>query len=237
MRGSFFFVTSEVEFQEATEKGARIFATFMELNKISGNDRIYRIEEGARIAKSLIGKPIRFGADWLGKHIINKNPIIGKVEQAFQEGSKIKGVVRIWNKDVVAKLKKGIKFLFSVGGVAQFGETIRSGAKVFTRLWNAVCTHLQLLPNDPSGAGFPTAKMHKIIEINESVMLTGGTLKICGIDGECRILNGIKDEYEYEEAKRKTIRDIAKQKAINRIIAHVIVAAIKEPLVSLEEEN
>jgi len=43
-RSAFFFVTSEIEFQESTAKGARISATFMELNKPSGNDRVYRIE-------------------------------------------------------------------------------------------------------------------------------------------------------------------------------------------------
>lgn len=192
---SFFFITTEVEFQEATKKGARILATFMELDTPSQNGRIYRFVEGKRIARSLVGKFIRFGANWIGKHL-KKAPKIGIVEEAFQRGKKIKGIVRIWDKGIIKQLKRGIKFLFSVGGVAQFGEMIKKGKQIFTKLHNAVCTHLQLLPNDPSGAGFPTAKMHKILEINESFMMTKTSLRLCGFDGKCRILYGIKTDFE-----------------------------------------
>lgn len=225
---SFFFITTECEFQEATKKGARVLATFMELDTPSQNGRIYRFVEGKEIAKSLIGRTIRYGADWLGKHLTNV-PIIGKVETAFREGKKIKGVVHIWNKNIIEKLKAGVKFLFSVGGVAQFTKAVKKGKQIFTTLYNAVCTHLQLLPNNPKGAGFPTAKIHKILEINESYILTDDNLKLCDMNGKCRILNGIKVEFEealvYEEIIETEIaKDIAEEiDRASRIIARLFI--------------
>lgn len=223
-RGAFFFITNEVEFQESTNKGARVYATFMELNKVSGNNRIYRIEEGKHLAKSLIGKSIRFGANIQGKHYKNV-PKIGFVENAKKVGNKIKGIVNIFDKNIIKKLKNGVKFLFSVGGTASFGQKIKQGKKTLTKLWGAICSHLQLLPNNPDGAGFPNAKMHKIIEINESVMLTDATIKIC--DGDQCILCTIKDEVEYEEARRRKIIESIKRKAINRAIANDIYVGIQ----------
>ena len=227
MIGSFIFVTSEVEFQEATEKGARIFATFMELDTPSANNRIYRIEEAKSLADSLIGKPIRYGYDWLGKHL-KQVPVIGIVEQAWQEAKKIKGIVRIWDKGIIDTLKAGAKYLFSVGGVAEFAEVVQKGKQLFQRLHNALCTHLQLLPNDPQGAGFPTAKMHEIIEINESVM------KIqcdngCGECGNRCILRQIKSDFE-EATRMNEAIEKAINKAVAQDIAEMIMAVIREPL-------
>lgn len=240
IEGTFFFITSEVEFQESTKKGARILATFMELDKPSANNRIYRFVEGATIAKSLIGKPIRYGASIVtGKHY-EEVPNIGEVETAYQKGKKIKGIVLIWAKDIIAKLKKGVKFLFSVGGVAQFGEAIKRGKKIVERLYNAVCTHLQLLPNIPEGAGFPSAKMHKVIEINESVMFTDYDRTIC-FEGECEILSNIKNEFEEAKRIKKRIKEKAINKAIAIGIADTIEAAkkaiIKEPWIFEEEDS
>jgi len=247
---SFLFVTSEIismpveieaiYFEEGKKKGARIFATFCELDKPSANNRIYRFAEGKRMAKSLIGKFIRYGADWKGKHFKNV-PKIGKVESAWVEGKKIKGIIRIWAKKFVAEIKKGKKFLFSVGGVAQFSETVKKGGKFITTLFNAICTHLQLLPNNPKGAGFPSAKMHKIIEINESVMLTQTEdIKVCDAYG-CKILKNIKDEFEEARKIEKAIEESAEEKVINRAIAEDIAAMIrvvmKEPWKFIDEEK
>lgn len=232
---SFLFVTSEIEFQEASEKGAKVFGTFMELEKPSSNGRVYRFVEGARIAKSLIGRTVRYGADWLGMHIL-KNPVIGIVKNAWRDGNKIKGIVNFTDKDIITQLKNGVKFLFSVGGVAQFGETVRRGV---TRLYNAVCTHLQLLPDNPSGAGFPSAKIHKVIAINESVMISrnreecNGNCPTC--DGSCGVLGGIEETFE--EAKR--IEAEVLNMAIARDIASVVEDVICEPwkYFNLEEKS
>lgn len=237
MRGSFFFITGEIEFQEATKKGALILATLALLDTVSANDRIYRIEEGASIAKSLIGKPVRYGSDWLGRHL-KKVQIIGAVEKAWEEGKKIKGLVRVWNKELVERLKKGFKPLFSIGGVAEFAELIKKGKKIITKLYNAVCTHLQLLPSD---AGFPTAKMHKLIEINESVILTEieKTVSVCDAYG-CRILGTIRKEFE-EALEKKAIEEAIEEKVINRAIAEdisvMIMKVVKEPWRFFEKEN
>jgi len=222
MYQSFFFVTNDVEFQEATLKGAKVLGTFMELEKPSANGRVYRFVEGTKIAKSLIGKTIRYGANWAGKHILG-NPVIGKVLRAWQEGNKIKGIVNFTDKNIIGLLKKGAKFLFSVGGVAQFGETVQKGKQVFTRLYNAVCTHLQLLPNIPSGAGFPNAKMHKVIEINESVMLANP------IEDETstRILHEIK--LDFEESLAHMTESQVLNMAIAKDIASVVEDVMYEP--------
>ena len=247
---SFLFVTSEIEFlpvelgdilfEEAKGKGARILATFCELDKPSGNNRIYRFEEGDQMAKSLIGKPIRFGAYMKGIHF-KKAPKIGIVESAWKEGKKIKGIVRIWGKEIIAKLKKGIKFLFSVGGVAQFGETVKSGGKFVTKLYHAICTHLQLLPNNPKGAGFPSAKMHKLIEINESVMLAQiEDIKVCDAY-ECKILTGIKTDFEESNRIKEAIGELTEAKIINKAIAEGIAMVtnviIKEPRKFMNEKE
>jgi len=213
VKGSFFFVTEEYEFQEATEKGARILATLMELDTPSTNNRIYRLEEAKSICNSLTNKPIRYGANWLGKHLKNV-PIIGMVETAWQEAKKIKGIVRIWDKGIIETLKKGTKYLFSVGGVADFGEVVQKGRQLFMKLWNAVCTHLQLLP-ESTPAGFPTAKMHEVIEINESCMIAE-----CQ-HGNCPVLRQIKDDFEEALAL-----DTAITKAINKAVAQDIVNVI-----------
>jgi len=166
-----------------------------------------------------------------GKHYMNV-PQIGEVESAWKKGKKIKGIVLVWAKDIVDKLKKGVKFLFSVGGVAQFGETVKRGKEIVERLYNAVCTHLQMLPNISEGAGFPNAKMHKIIEINESVMFTD-VVKVCEM-GACKILRGIR-EFEEAEAIAKIEEEKAINMAVDEDIARIIRAIMKEPWRFIEE--
>jgi len=250
MKKSFFFITSEVAFDEfeilptlfeegkGKKKGARILATFMELDTPSQNSRIYRFVEGKKIAQSLVGKLIRYGANWFGKHF-KKVPVIGIVEEAYQKGKKIMGIVRIWDQGIIETLKKGTKYLFSVGGMADFGKMVKKGGKFFTKLYNALCTHLQLLPNDPEGAGFPSAKMHKVIEINESVMLAQGETKVCDIYG-CKILKDIHDTFQEAVAIEGAISDAIEEKAISRAVAidiSVIIDHITEFRELIEKEN
>lgn len=220
----------EIIFEEGKGKGARILATFCELDKPSNNNRIYRFAEGKQMAKSLVGRAIKFGADWKGKHL-TKVPVIGKVEKAWVEGKKIKGIVRIWAKNIVAKLKKGKKYLFSVGGMAQFSETVKRGKKFVTTLFNAICTHLQLLPNNPKGAGFPSAKMHKIIEINESVMITqtSDNLTVCDAYG-CKILSEIQTEFEEARKVEEAVEELTETKIISRAIAEGIAVVVRQDI-------
>ena len=96
MENSFFFITPEVEFEE-TSRGARIVATFMELEKRSNNGRFYLIEEANQIIQSLVGKAVYYGTNIFGQH---DNPVargeeskaepIGFVESAKRLGNKIK---------------------------------------------------------------------------------------------------------------------------------------------------
>lgn len=183
---SFFFVTKEVTFQEAksTDKYAIIEATVMELEKPSANNRLYQIEEGEEIAKSLIGKPVFYGTDPLGKH---DNPLtkenskkepVGIVEFAEVVGNKIKAQIKIISQSIIETLKQGTKYLFSVGGNA-IKETVKKiGEKIVHVLSGAKCNHLQIV-DVGTPVGFPDAKMEKLVDIQETVMICEGGICHC----------------------------------------------------------
>jgi len=183
---SFFFITKEVTFQEtkSTDKYAIIEATVMELDKISeGNNRVYQFEEGEEIAKSLIGKPVYYGTSFFGKHdnplVTGKNvDPVGIVEFAEVVGKKIKAIIKIVSTSLIETLKRGTKYLFSVGGNA-IADTVRKiGEKVIHVLSGAICNHLQIVDID-TPVGFPDAKMEKLIEIQETVMVCEGGVCHC----------------------------------------------------------
>jgi hypothetical protein len=183
---SFFFITKEVTFQEtkSTDKYAIIEATVMELDKISeGNNRVYQFEEGDEIAKSLIGKPVYYGANWKGQH---ENPLVsgknvdpvGIVEFAEVVGKKIKATIKIISTSLIETLKRGTKYLFSVGGNAIMDTMKKIGEKVIHVLSGARCNHLQIVDVETK-VGFPDAKMEKLIEIQETVMICEGGVCHC----------------------------------------------------------
>lgn len=187
MQTTFFIISKEVEFSESAGKGARIEATVMELDKPSGNNKLYRMDEGETIAKSLKNKPVFYGATSKGKHA---NPIIGTgsndpvgiVERAWVIGNKIKAIVKITAQSLIETLKRGVKYLFSVGGVA-LAETIKNiGNRAIHVLHGVTCNHLQIFNFGEAIAGFPNAKMEKLIEINETVMFfpRSRTIEIIG---------------------------------------------------------
>lgn len=172
----FFVISRDIVFEETADKGARIEATVMELDKPSeGNHRVYKIEEGEELAKSLANKPLYHGVNAWYKH---DNPIIdpnsskepvGFVEKAWVVGNKIKAFVKITSQGLIESLKRGVKFLFSVGGTA-ISETVKKiGDAIVHVLHGAKCNHLQILDMG-TRVGFPNAKMEKLIEINETVM-------------------------------------------------------------------
>lgn len=184
MSVEFYVITKEVEFEETLEKGARILATIMELEKPSRNNRLYKITEGEQIANSLKGKPVYYGTDAFGRHDNpfknkkSKNEPVGFVEVARVVGNKIKGVIRIFNNKMITALRKGVKYLFSVGGNA-ISETIKKiKGKLIHILTGARCNHLQIIDMG-TPVGFPDAKMEKLIEIQETVMICSGG--VCNI--------------------------------------------------------
>jgi len=177
---SFLFITEEVEFQEVVPKGARVLITALELDKLS-EQKIpikneegeieyaateYRLEDGDAIAKSLVGKNIYYGTNWKGKHDRKGSPI-GIIEKTKRIGNIIKAWILVTSKDIIAQLKNKAKFLFSVGGKAQFAEVVRKAGRLVMRMVNAVCNHLQMVPKGTT-VGFPNARIEKIIEINET---------------------------------------------------------------------
>lgn len=168
---SFLFVTGDVVFQETTPKGAVLEITALELNKESQQDvpTEYRIEEGEQIAASLVGNSIRYGTTALGKHK-KKTSVVGKVLSAWKKGNKIKARILITAKSLIDRIKKGVKFLFSVGGVAEFAEVIKRGGRIIRRMVNAVCNHLQIV-DIGTKVGFPNARIERLVAINETVLL------------------------------------------------------------------
>jgi len=199
----FYFISKEITFEETEKKGARIEATVMELEKVSANGNVYRIDEGKKIAKSLVGKNVYYGTDAFGKH---ENPItkdgsdgepVGIVESAKVVVNKIKAVIRIINQGLIEALKQGVKYLFSVGGSA-ISETIKKiKGKIVHILHGARCNHLQILDMG-TPVGFKNAKMDKLIEINETVMVCEGGLCGCKPKKKKRILKIIDIEETIE---------------------------------------
>lgn len=214
--GMFYFITKEIIFEETVEKGAILEATVMELQKVSGNGNVYRIEEAKSIAKSLVGKDVYYGTDVFGKH---DNPItkkkeskktpVGIVQSAWVILNKIKAKIRIVNVGMIEALRSGVRYLFSVGGNA-VSETLKKiKGKMVHVLHGVKCNHLQILDKG-TPIGFPNAKMEKLIEINETVMICeGGVCKVCNSPKKKRVvetvdveetieLTGVKD-FEIEE--------------------------------------
>ena len=191
---SFLFISKDVEFQETTPKGAILLVTALELNKASQNtpSSEYRIEEGEQIAASLIGNPIYYGTNWKGKHDKTRTPQ-GKVLDAWKKGNKIKAKILITGKNLIKKLKKGVKFLFSVGGMANFAETIIKGGRKVRQMIGAICNHLQIVDSGTK-VGFPNARIEKLIEINETVLLVDDYDPIDDIIEEA-IINAIPLRY------------------------------------------
>jgi hypothetical protein len=194
---SYFFITREITFQETNEeeKGAFIEATVMELDKASEGPRhnIYKIEEGEEIAKSLVGQPIFYGVDALRRHDNEfvsgnvKDPV-GIIKSAKVLGNKIKAIIRIVNSGLIETLKRGTKYLFSVGGIA-ISETVKKiGDKLVHILHGARCNHLQIVDTN-TPVGFPEAKMERLIEINETVMICQDGVCDCGQKPKMRLVD------------------------------------------------
>jgi len=170
-RESYLYVSKVSDFEEST---ALCQVTFAELDKKSTNNRVYRFSDAQGIIQSLIGSVVKFGVDKMGKHI-RFAPLVGIVESAFLEGKTIKGKIRIDSQDIINKLKKGIKFLVSIGG---FGSAIVH--KTFTEIVEPIIEHVQIwqasqtnILGEKQIAGFSKAKIEKVLEIEESCLVIG----------------------------------------------------------------
>jgi len=179
-----FLFVSEAKFEETSPKGALISGTFVELDKLSTPKKtvngktihnVYRIEDADLIIRSLQGAPVYYNINWFGLHDHTK-PNIGFVETVMKKGKKIIGKVRITAKNLIKKLKKGKRFLFSIGGNAEKETKKIVGNKIIRTLVKAFCTHLQLVPWG-ANVGFPNAQMKKLIEVQETVMFSESELK------------------------------------------------------------
>lgn len=208
MELEFLVVTSEVsiEIEETVEPYARALITVMELDKTSRNNRFYTIEEGASIIKKLKGKPVYYGTDKFGRH---DNPLknpkskqkpIGFIESARIIGNKIKAVIKITKKTLVDKIRKGVKFWFSVGGNALSEVVKKVKGKLVHFLKGINPNHIQMV-DVGTPIGFKDAKLDKVLEINETVFFcSSGKVKVVKEKPEEDLLVEIEgsDNYEFE---------------------------------------
>ena len=200
----FFILSSDFEFLESFEdKPVRLLATVMELNKASLNGKVYRIEEGKTIAKSLIGNDVYYGVDWAGRHCnpilrkegkCSKSEPVGTVESTFVEGNKIKATIEILNESLIQALKNGVKFLFSVGGNAVKQIVKKIGGKLVSVMYGARCNHLQII-NPDTKVGFPKATVERLLSINETVMMCKDSL--CAVPKQDGMEYYIGEDKEY----------------------------------------
>jgi len=174
----FLFVSKTIEFNEST---ALVSAVFCELDKKSENGRVYRFSDANEIIESLIGSVVYFGVDIFGRHL--KNKVVGIVEEAVLVGKTIKGKIRIDSQSIIEKLKSGVKFLVSIGGTAY--AKIRKG---FMEMVNPIVNHIAIwessqrnIYGEKQSAGFSSAKIDKILEIEESVLFCGSKEKLIAL--------------------------------------------------------
>ena len=164
---------NEIELEESVNNEVRVLATVLELDIPSKNGRLYQFGEGETIAKSLEGKPVYYGTNWLGKHdnpLVmreSKNEPVGIVEKCWVAGNKIKAKIKIYGESLANKIRGGAKFLFSVGGVAKNFIKKRIGDRNVDVLEGAKCNHLQIIDGS-TPVGFPSAKLEKILNVNET---------------------------------------------------------------------
>jgi len=163
---SFLFVNGIESFEES-QKGAVCDATFLTLDKVSENGRRYNFEDSDLIIETLRNAPIRLGITITGKH--RKSRQVGVVKQVFMEGKTVKGKILVTAKDIISKLKKGVKFLLSVGGKA-LGALTKFGKKMFMNMIKPQVTHVQMFSVDEGKSGFPEAKVNRVIDFGESLL-------------------------------------------------------------------
>ena len=194
MTEAFFFITDKIDvsFEETAAKGARIEATFAELETVSQQGTMYRFEDAELMRKTLEGQSVYYGTNIFGKHDRTKEPV-GFVESVKIIGNKLKGIVKITAQHIIEDLKRGIQFLFSVGGQAERFEEIVKFGRCVRKYINAICTHLQIV-DVGTKVGFPTAKMEKLIEIQETVLTCSCDENACSCPVWQRLLPEVYDK-------------------------------------------
>jgi len=123
-----FIITAPLDVEETVSGRALLKGVFLKLNSETKNGRIYEIEEGEQIATDLQNMPAYFGADWLGKHILDKDHMVGRIIEAiFDKASGvIRGIIEIWNNSKFPNLisKVGPGWGLSIKGKAAGRELI-----------------------------------------------------------------------------------------------------------------
>lgn len=168
------FEIEETESKDYTiVKGTLLSAGF------TGNGHFYSFAEVKRIAKDLVGKPVRFGSSRIGKHFKTKAYEVGKVLETWIDSAKkrILGRVKIWNTSKVPQIVETIKYYgsrmgFSIGGKASrldpilkngLPQLISTGHGILARIIGMKVKHLQIIPPE-TPRGQESAKVEEVEE-------------------------------------------------------------------------
>lgn len=155
------------EIEESEAKDYVILKACLLAEGMTGNGHFYEIEEMEKIAKQMVGLPIRFGATLKGKHIKVKKHEIGKVLSAILNKAKrrIFGRLKVWNTKefpniVETIMSFGKSMGISIGGDGGlvpilkngFPVLIRKGHGFLAKVVDMIVKHVQIVPpNVPRG--------------------------------------------------------------------------------------
>jgi hypothetical protein len=166
--------------EEAISKDYSILRTCFLSEGLSGNGRYYQFNDFPKIAKDLVGKVVRYGADEAGRHLKDKVYEIGEVISTWVDETthKIMGRIKVWNTEKYPKIIDTIKSLgkgmgISVGGNGGLEPILNDGLPVLTttghgflaKVVNFIVNHVQLIPaNVPRGQ-----QDAKVLDIEETL--------------------------------------------------------------------
>lgn len=149
-------ITGPFDVVETKEGKTFLTGTFLKLDSVTGNGRVYRFEEGKRIAGDIIGNPVYHGIDEVNKHLRGKLYEVGKVVKAWVVKAKkiIRGVIEVWNTKTYPNITETVKknWGFSVGGQVDALQLIMKGGRLIMKCFGMAVNHLQLIkPNVERG--------------------------------------------------------------------------------------
>jgi len=168
------FYDSKIDVMETEGGRAYLTGTLIRLDVPTGNNRVYRFEEGEKIAAEAVGKPVQIGGVSMGEHFADTKYKIGRILKAWVDGARkvIRGVVEIWNTDKLPNIVSEVKrnWGLSIGGEIDGFQLLSKGKNLLMKCINFAITHLQILrPNEPRGDREAVIDMVSNTPIYESI--------------------------------------------------------------------
>jgi len=219
-----FIMTVPLDVEETVSGRAILRGIFLKLNSETKNGRIYEIEEGEQIAADLQNMPAYFGSSWLGKHILDKDHLVGRiVEVIFDKAAGVvRGAIEVWNNskfpDLISTIGPG--WGLSIKGKASGRELI--GGKAPNGLQRMRIKGMRAksisIISPKVNRGQEEAQVETSIPVEETVMFDPCPWGICEIE-ETEVITTVTTEdgstleetiivpKVEESVKRRTIRN------------------------------